>query len=326
MITHTLKQGTLHNQGLLNDYNNQIKDNFNTLEDTALGIQGIQGPQGPQGIQGESGVSGINYLGDWLIGATYNERDCVRSTINGNAYYCKVTSSLAEEPSVSPTKWSLFVMQGATGPQGIQGIQGIQGVAGATGATGPIGPTGATGGTIVKTNGSINSDYPAVLLPYSYNEIHGDQYVKLPPLSTVPIGHEIVVRNMNVDLQICYANSNDYIIGILNNSSSNQCVIPSHQTFKFTKIGTQWKSECILPAKPTVNGKTIFYDNDIKLSIVNSTVTPLSAAQLNAAYPVTTYEYYSYQNGYMVICPAISLIYVKTGVSTWMSLPLTTVS
>jgi len=209
--------------------------------------------------------------------------------VNGNAYYCKVASSIGEEPSVSSTKWSLFVMQGATGPEGPQGIQGIQGIQGVQGVP------GESAGSVVKTTGAVQSSHPAVLLPYDYNDVYGNQYVKLPPLSTVPIGHEVVVRNMDADSKAVYSEDGDWMVGLLNNSGTNQCPLPLHQTFRFTKIGNVWKPEAILPGKPTVNGKLIFYDNDIKLSVVNATVSPLSATQLNAAYPVTAYEYSSYQ-------------------------------
>lgn len=120
------------------------------------GPQGIQGVQGIQGIQGEEAIANINYRGDWESGATYvhfdvnGNTDVVKSTVDGNAYYCKLTNS-GNEPSASPTYWSIFVMKGAQGIQGVQGVQGeigprgVQGIQGIQGEKGIQGVQGVQG-------------------------------------------------------------------------------------------------------------------------------------------------------------------------------------
>lgn len=88
-----------------------IIDNEAADETEVYSIAGTQGPRGPIGLPG---VSGITYRGDWDATIDYIEKDCVRSTVNGNAYYC-ISSSLNEEPSTHVLSWSLFVMSGAPG-------------------------------------------------------------------------------------------------------------------------------------------------------------------------------------------------------------------
>ena len=86
-----------------------------------------------KGEKGDAGVSGIDYLGDYNGTVTYMQRDCVRSTIDGNAYYCKVDNTTAKEPSANPTEWALFVMKGAPGETGPIGPAGENGQAGIDG-------------------------------------------------------------------------------------------------------------------------------------------------------------------------------------------------
>lgn len=128
------------------------------------GEQGIQGVQGVQGIQGEEAIANINYRGDWESGTAYvhfdgnGNTDLVRSTVDGNAYYCKVNNT-GNEPSVSPSYWSIFVMKGAQGIQGVQGIQGeigprgVQGIQGVQGEQGIQGIQGLPGNGVQGAQG-----------------------------------------------------------------------------------------------------------------------------------------------------------------------------
>ena len=106
------------------------------------GQKGEPGQQGIQGVPGEHGVAGINYRGDYVEGAMYYERDCVRWT-DGNAYYCKVAETTTNPSNGSA--WSLFVMKGAPGPRGIPGNDGKDGVDGEQGPEGIQGPEGPRG-------------------------------------------------------------------------------------------------------------------------------------------------------------------------------------
>jgi Collagen triple helix repeat (20 copies)/Carbohydrate-binding module family 5/12 len=111
------------------------------------GIQGIQGdtgsqgPTGAQGPQGTQGASGTTYMGVWSSGTTYAANDTVQ--YNGSAYIA-LRATIGDNPSTSPSDWSLFAQKGDTG---------------ATGATGPEGPSAtqdvnANANTLVKRDGS----------------------------------------------------------------------------------------------------------------------------------------------------------------------------
>jgi len=139
-------QGIQGNQGIQG-----IQGEQGVQGDTgSQGIQGIQGEQGIQGLQGDSAVASINYRGDYNPSTQYyhsdinGDADVVRSLVDGNSYYCRV-DSLGNEPSVSPSYWSVFSMKGSSGEQGVQGIQGEIGPQGEQGIQGIKGDTGAQG-------------------------------------------------------------------------------------------------------------------------------------------------------------------------------------
>lgn len=127
------------------------------------GIQGATGATGPQGPQGATGTAGTNFRGPWAAGTVYAQGDIV--TENGGGFIAPGAIGANNNPNTSgdgrtaTNGWSLFVSEGAVGPQGPQGIAGEAGPQGNTGSQGPAGttgsqgsagatgPTGATGGT-----------------------------------------------------------------------------------------------------------------------------------------------------------------------------------
>ena len=104
--------------------------------------ESIQGPRGIQGPQGETAVANINFRGPYVPGTPYyhadvnGDTDVVRSPLDGNTYYCLVDNT-GNEPSTSPTYWTLFVMQGGRGEQGEQGDKGDKGDRGPAGESIP---------------------------------------------------------------------------------------------------------------------------------------------------------------------------------------------
>jgi len=276
---------------------------------------GPQGVEGPQGAEGPAGVAGIDYLGDWAVGTTYELRDCVRSTEDGNAYYCKVASSIAEEPSASPTKWSLFVMKGAPGIQGIQGVQGIP---------------GQSALSVPKTFGGVTAGMSVspVLLPYDFNDVnylyyqsHDYNSIVLPTVTSDNYGKEIVVRISNLP-------SGNYMLvtsmnGGINygpsNSSGSPYFIYQNCTVRFTYMSVnKWVAEVIDGAKLSINGfRDPFIGNSFTLDVVNNTLVDLSESDLNTAYS-NTYT----PVGCNVICPSIYRMYKKTGAATWVTIAL----
>jgi len=109
----------------------------------STGIQGAPGVDGATGPIGPTGLTGLTYMGDYNPATTYVNTDVVRDPTTGDAYFLQNGPSTGELPSTS-TKWTLFVMEGATGPQGPPGV-GTQGLPGATGPQGPPGLQGPVG-------------------------------------------------------------------------------------------------------------------------------------------------------------------------------------
>jgi len=107
------------------------------------GAQGIQGGKGDAGPQGPAGPVGLSYQGTYVSTIRYALGDGVR--YNGAAYISLRASNIGNTPGQSPTWWSLFAEDGATGATGPTGATGTIGPAGPTGAQGPTGATGATG-------------------------------------------------------------------------------------------------------------------------------------------------------------------------------------
>jgi len=123
-------------------------------EQGPIGAQGPIGPQGQAGLPGEAAVANIVYRGIWSEFVTYNQNDCVISTVDGNSYVC-IVESTTEEAGPGSVDWGLWVQKGPPGPQGppgiegaigLQGPQGIPGVDGQQGLPGTQGAPGATGG------------------------------------------------------------------------------------------------------------------------------------------------------------------------------------
>jgi len=74
--------------------------------------------------------------------------------------------------------------------------------------------------------------------------------------------------------------------------------------------------------KTAINGfRPVNNYSNFELHITNSTAAPLSLTTLNTNYPSTTRPI-----GFMVICSVINLAYIKTGATTWISVPTTTVT
>lgn len=278
------------------------------------GPQGVQGPIGPQGVAGPVGPAGLNWQGLWSASNSYVVDDAVG--YNGASWFCiNPVGPSVTTPDLDPTNWALLAAQGAQGPQG------------------PQGPTGPAGTAAPSTNGLVFAQAiaPGSIMQYDINTIATSSNawnVRLP--QNPPIGKEIIVLGSMQLSGTQYTNVFAYNLGntiIVNGNGygTGQFAVYGRDLVRFTHIGSDyWIAENVRSTSLRYNGIIVpSYSNSIDESSVNPTTSPLLAATLNSTYSIG-----SYGIGYKVICPSISgggLMYIRTGSSTWVSVPLTPV-
>jgi hypothetical protein len=279
------------------------------------GPQGVQGPIGPQGVPGPVGPAGLNWQGAWSATGTYVVDDAVG--YNGASWFCIANvGPSAVPPDIDTTNWALLAAQGATGPQGPQGIAG----------TGPVLTSGGVPATASTTD-------PSNVLIYDRNVVFGSNTnsVRLP--DNAPIGKEVIVQYNGVNpAHSINIFSFDLSTSIsVNNASSNTSfyTLKSSETIRFISRGTNsWIAEYIAGTPISFNNTPISsVFTNITETVINNTVAPLTAAQLNAAYPAVSFGIPS-PVGLKVYCRNIvggGLVYIRVATNTWVSAPITAV-
>jgi hypothetical protein len=119
---------------------------------------------GATGAPGAAGADGAGFLfrAAFLPATAYLRNDVV--TYLGNTYVATQDFVSVANPDVNTTHWTLFVPQGATGPEGPAGATGPQGIQGLMGVAGPAGATGAQGAQGIQgLPGATGSDGAAGL-------------------------------------------------------------------------------------------------------------------------------------------------------------------
>lgn len=278
------------------------------------GATGAQGPIGPQGVPGPVGPAGLNWQGAWSASGTYVVDDAVG--YNGASWFCinNVGPSVTP-PDVDTANWALLAAQGATGPQGPQGIQGPAG-------TEPVKTSGTVAATFV---------FPGTLMTYDINYITGtsNQMVQLP--QNAPIGKEIAVfgspstGTINYIIVKAFGGTNTiYNNGL--NVAQDFYYLYRNEMVKFISLGgNSWKAEYVPGSSVIYNSVRLSASNNYTITdtVINTTISPLSASQLNSSYSSLTWPV-----GLKVICKDITgggLMYIRTGTSTWVSAPITEV-
>lgn len=279
------------------------------------GPQGVQGPIGPQGVPGPVGPAGLNWQGAWSATGTYVVDDAVG--YNGASWFCIANvGPSAIPPDTDTTNWALLAAQGATGPQGPQGVAG----------TGPV----LTSGGVPATT---NITDPSNVLIYDRNVVSGNSTngVRLP--DNAPVGKEVIVQyNALNNTSFIYIFPFDLSTNISSgNSNSNTSFysLASYQTVRFISRGTNsWIAEYITGSAVAFNNTPIpSTANNITETVINNTVAPLTAAQLNASYPAVSFGIPS-PVGLKVYCRNIvggGLVYIRVATNTWVSAPITAV-
>jgi hypothetical protein len=283
------------------------------------GPAGAQGVQGPAGVPGPVGPAGLTWRSTWVSGTSYILNDAVGYA--GASYYCILATSGTTTPNLATSNWALLASQGAIGPQGVQG------------PTGPQGPSGSVAASTIGVVVGSNMGSPA-LLTYDLNQISPSiiddtDYFKLP--SNPAIGKVITVFNYSTSPSNGTGTVSSFVGGAKisqnqYNSFVSNYFINSGDTVRFTHTGNDfWKAEFVAGTKTTFNN---FYlpntsPYNIQEMIVNTTASALSLSLLNSTYAAA-----SYPIGLKVSCPNISgggLMYIKTGATTWVSVPITVV-
>jgi len=311
------------------------KDNINNAKTEYYGIEEIAtaigpGPQGPQGIQGVQGPAGpigpvgpagLNWQGQWVSGTSYVEDDAVG--YDGASWFCILATDGTTPPDEDTTHWALLASQGA---QGIQGEPGAQG---------PIGPQGPAGGEFSKTQGaifsSVNQTEPTNVLVNDINVVTGNNGTNVRLPDNQPVGKEIIVQYNGINPQhVINVRTFDLSTKISINSSSsasNGHQVRSYETIRYiAKAGGFWVAEFITGRTIRFNSADIDISNfNIVESILNLTTEEFTLSQLNTLYP----DVFGRTNlGLKIVCPNIltgGIMYIKTGLNTWVSTPITPV-
>jgi hypothetical protein len=305
----------------------QIQEEIDTLQNEIdnlpAGPQGPQGVQGPAGVPGPVGPAGLTWRGTWVSGTSYVLNDAVG--YNGASYFCILATSGTTAPDLATSNWALLASQGAIGPQGVQGPTGPQGPAGSAAAA----TQGAvTGGPDYNLAGIFSYDFNTV------NPVTGSTRYLLP--SNPTIGKVVTVLNYSATVAATiksFTQGADFI-GNYNNSYTSTTGVKAGETIRFIYVGNgYWKIEYVASQNIFFNNfqlsSALFgtgqngIDYRIVETTVNTTTTALSAATLNTNYPDGANP-----NGLKIYCPNISgggLVYIKTGTSTWVSIPITNV-
>jgi len=301
----------------------QIQEEIDTLQNEIdnlpAGPQGPQGVQGPAGVPGPVGPAGLTWRGTWVSGTSYVLNDAVG--YNGASYFCILATSGTTAPNLATSNWALLASQGAIGPQGVQG------------PTGPQGPAGSAGASTIGTVAAGNVSSPA-LLSYDLNQVNPFassylSYFKLP--SNPAIGKVITVFNYSTNPTEGIGRVSSFDGGAKISQNQYNSYVSTYfvnygESVRFTHIGNDfWKAEFIPGTKTLFNNFSLPNTSpyNIQEMTVNTTATALSESLLNFYYPAA-----SYPIGLKVSCPNISgggLMYIKTGSTTWVSVPITTV-
>lgn len=293
-----------------------VDDFAEILPPGPAGPEGIQGPAGPPG---PVGPAGLTWKGTWASGTSYVLNDAVG--YNGASYFCILATSGTTAPNLATSNWALLASQGAIGPQGAQG------------PTGPQGPAGTAAASTIGVVVGSNMGSPT-LLTYDLNQVNPSSiddtdYFKLP--SNPAIGKVITIFNYATNPSNGTGAVSSFVGGSkISQNQYNSFVtnyfVNSGDTVRFTHTGNDfWKAEFVAGTKTTFNN---FYlpntsPYNIQEMIVNTTASALSLSLLNSTYAAA-----SYPIGLKVSCPNISgggLMYIKTGSTTWVSVPITTV-
>lgn len=290
-----------------------------TVDDIAafvgVGSEGPQGIQGPSGPPGPVGPAGLEWQGAWDTDSQYAVNDAVG--FDGASYFCilEITGTGNDNPESNTANWALLASQGADGPQGAQG---------------PTGPQGPQGVAPVKTKGFVYgsgvSYFEQVVLPHDINVVfdgsEGSSF-KLP--DTTVAGKEVIVDIMGNNSCTFYGFTGGLAFETAVNGTSGQIVAAFNDLIKFTSLGGNfWLVQYLPRVYPKLNGKNLVAQNAVYTLTTNNTTSPLNLAALNASYTNS-----STILDFKVFCPNITgggLVYIKTGISTWVSQAITAVS
>jgi hypothetical protein len=283
------------------------------------GPQGVQGPIGPQGALGPVGPAGLNWQGAWSTSGTYVVDDAVG--YNGASWFCinNVGPSVTT-PDLDPTNWALLAAEGAQGPQGIPGVQGPQGAQGPSGTAAPY-----TNGIVIAVSSGTGTVMTADINAIVANTSNWN--VRLP--QNVPAGKEVFVYGSSQVgtgfTNVQAFNLGPTIISNKSNQSTGQFQVYLNDIVRFTSAGNDfWIAENITSSPLRFNNQFVSsIGNIINETTTNPTTSALSLASLNSTYSNSSYAF-----GFKVVCPSITgggLMYIKTGTSTWVSVPVTAV-
>lgn len=186
----------------------------------------------------------------------------------------------------------------------------------------PVGPTQKTKGVV---NGGGSQD-PA-LLEFDNNLLFGgpSQSTFTLPNVTVP-GVEVIIDSTSSVACTIQTFNNSAAFETSWNSSTSQIQVAQNELYKFISLGSNyWLVESMQRSPVKLNGAYLGNGGfSYTLITNNSTTSALTAAQLNASYPNSFT-----MTGIMVCCKDIvggGIAYIKTGVNSWISTPITTVT
>lgn len=281
------------------------------------GPQGVEGPQGPQGALGPVGPAGLEWQGLWNEDTSYAQDDAVGYA--GASWFCisAVTGTNNDSPDNDTDHWALLAAQGAQGQDGAPGVQG------------PQGPQGPSGVAPIKTQGIVYGDsesyFTQTVLPYDMNLVYdGEESSSFKLPNTTAVGKEVIVDVRGTNCRF-YGFNGELAFELAVNSSGSQIIASYNDLIKFISLGNNyWIVEYLPRVYPTLNGKNLVTQNAVYTFTTSNTTSPLSLSALNASYPNSSTMY-----DFKVFCPNITgggLVYIKTGVSTWVSQSITTVT
>ena len=275
--------------------------------DGSSGTSGADGSSGTSGATGATGSTGIGFSwkGEWNPSyGTYSSGVDVVSD-NGSTYI-KISGSgnSGSAPSGDATRWALYTSKGATGP------------------------AGATGSEPTKTRGlrygdpTTYSNYTELI--YDINIIYdgvANSFFVLP--NTTIVGKEVIVDVAGYYCKVYTQVGGSFETSVSGYNSQTDCNY--NDLIKFTSTGANyWLVEKVSRVYPTLNGVSLVGINALQSAALYTGTASLSRATLNSTY----LDYSHPLLGFSVYGPNIEpsgLVYVKTGTSSWVSLPITTV-
>ena len=179
-------------------------------------------------------------------------------------------------------------------------------------------------GASAKTRGIVYGDATTTPVPLTYdiNVLQTvDNSLFILPNTTI-VGKEVIVDSGISGTATIHAAGGNFETIVSGTVGLHYVVY--NDLVKYTSIGdNNWIVEQLQRKSPTLSGKNLS-DRTYYLSFVNNTTSELSLATLNSTYPDNVQLI-----GLNVFCPSITgggLVYTKTGVATWVSLPITVVT